>query len=191
MTDAEHRDAETKASEGIDIRNEATPDPHSVIEKLVAENSELKDRSLRALAETENMRRRSEREAADARTYAVTNFARDMVAVIDNLERALASVAPEQRAVADGMLKTLIEGVELTAKDLTSVLGRHGVKRLDPQGEKFDPNFHQAMFEAPDANVPSGAVSQVVQSGWRIADRVLRPALVGVSKGAVKTAPSA
>jgi molecular chaperone GrpE len=190
MTDAEHRDAEIKASEGIDIKTEATPDPHSVIEKLVAENSELKDRSLRALAETENLRRRSEREAADARTYAVTNFARDMVAVIDNLERALASVAPEQRAVADGMLKTLVEGVELTAKDLTSVLGRHGVKRLDPQGEKFDPNFHQAMFEAPDPNVPSGAVSQVVQSGWRIADRVLRPALVGVSKGAVKTAPS-
>jgi molecular chaperone GrpE len=191
MTDAEHRDAETKASEGIDIKSETTPDPHSVIEKLVAENSELKDRSLRALAETENMRRRSEREAADARTYAVTNFARDMVAVIDNLERALASVAPEQRAIADGMLKTLIEGVELTAKDLTSVLGRHGVKRLDPQGEKFDPNFHQAMFEAPDPNVPSGAVTQVVQSGWKIADRVLRPALVGVSKGAVKTAPSA
>jgi molecular chaperone GrpE len=190
MTDAEHSDAEMKASEGIDIKNETTPDPHSVIEKLVAENSELKDRVLRALAETENMRRRSEREAADARTYAVTNFARDMVSVIDNLERALASVAPEQRAVADGMLKTLIEGVELTAKDLTSVLGRHGVKRLDPQGEKFDPNFHQAMFEAPDPNVPSGAVSQVVQSGWRIADRVLRPALVGVSKGAVKTAPS-
>jgi molecular chaperone GrpE len=190
MTDAEHSDADMKASEGIDIKNETTPDPHSVIEKLVAENSELKDRVLRALAETENMRRRSEREAADARTYAVTNFARDMVSVIDNLERALASVAPEQRAVADGMLKTLIEGVELTAKDLTSVLGRHGVKRLDPQGEKFDPNFHQAMFEAPDPNVPSGAVSQVVQSGWRIADRVLRPALVGVSKGAVKTAPS-
>jgi molecular chaperone GrpE len=190
MTDAEHSDAEMKASEGIDIKNETTPDPHSVIEKLVAENSELKDRALRALAETENMRRRSEREAADARTYAVTNFARDMVSVIDNLERALASVAPEQRSVADGMLKTLIEGVELTAKDLTSVLGRHGVKRLDPQGEKFDPNFHQAMFEAPDPSVPSGAVSQVVQSGWRIADRVLRPALVGVSKGAVKTAPS-
>jgi molecular chaperone GrpE len=191
MTDAEHRDAEIKAPEDIDIKSEATPDPHAVIEKLVAENSELKDRSLRALAETENMRRRSEREAADARTYAVTNFARDMVAVIDNLERALASVAPEQRAVADGMLKTLIEGVELTAKDLTSVLGRHGVRRLDPQGEKFDPNFHQAMFEAPDPNVPSGAVLQVVQSGWRIADRVLRPALVGVSKGAIKTAPSA
>jgi molecular chaperone GrpE len=189
MTDAEQRDVEMKASEGFDTKDETAPDPHSVIEKLVSENSELKDRALRALAETENMRRRSEREAADARTYAVTNFARDMVSVIDNLERALASVAPEQRAVADGMLKTLIEGVELTAKDLTSALSRHGVKRLDPQGEKFDPNFHQAMFEAPDPNVPSGAVLQVVQSGWRIADRVLRPALVGVSKGAAKVAP--
>jgi molecular chaperone GrpE len=191
MTDAEQRDAETKASENFDTKDETTPDPHSVIEKLVSENSELKDRALRALAETENMRRRSDREAADARTYAVTNFARDMLSVIDNLERALASVAPEHRAVADGLLKTLIDGVELTAKDLASVLARHGVKRLDPQGEKFDPNFHQAMFEAPDPNVPSGAVSQVMQSGWRIADRVLRPALVGVSKGAAKTAPSA
>jgi len=189
MTDAEQRDAEMRASESFDTKDETTPDPHSVIEKLVSENSELKDRALRALAETENMRRRSDREAADARTYAVTNFARDMLSVIDNMERALASVGPEPRAVADGLLKTLIEGVELTAKDLASVLVRHGVKRLDPQGEKFDPNFHQAMFEAPDPNVPSGAVSQVVQSGWRIGDRVLRPALVGVSKGAVKTAP--
>src|ERR1700722_7426089 len=109
MTDAEQRDVEMKASEGFDTKDETAPDPHSVIEKLVSENSELKDRALRALAETENMRRRSEREALDARTYAVTNFARDMLSVIDNLERALASVAPEHRAVADGLLKTLID----------------------------------------------------------------------------------
>ena len=87
-------------------------------------------------------------------------------------------------------MNVLIEGVELTARDLTSVLGRHGVKRLDPQGEKFDPNFHQAMFEAPDESVPSGMVSQVMQSGWKIGERVLRPALVGVSKGAARRRPS-
>jgi molecular chaperone GrpE len=190
MSDTEHWDDDGTAPENTDKNKETTPDPHAVIEKLVSENAELKERILRALAETENMRRRSEREAADARTYAVTNFARDTLSVIDNLERALASVGAERRGAADDLLKGLIEGVELTAKDLTGVLARHGVKRIDPQGEKFDPNFHQAMFEAPDPNVPSGAISQVVQSGWKIADRVLRPALVGVSKGAVKTAPS-
>ena len=88
-------------------------------------------------------------------------------------------------------MKTLVEGVELTEKELQSVLGRHGVKKLEPQGEKFDPNFHQAMFEIPDEATPSGTVTQVVQSGWKIGERVLRPALVGVSKGGPKTAPKA
>ena len=191
MSDTEQTNPGVGGSENVVTSHEIVPDPHSVIEKLVSENAELKDRALRALAETENMRRRSEREAADARTYAVTAFARDLLSVIDNLERALGSIPLEQRAIADEVLKGLVEGVELTAKELTSVLGRHGVKRIDPKGEKFDPNFHQAMFEAPDESVPSGAVSQVVQSGWKIAERVLRPALVGVSKGAAKTAPTA
>jgi molecular chaperone GrpE len=190
MNDKPQSNLEPQGSEAIDNKAEAAPDPHSVIEKLVSENAELKDRALRALAETENMRRRSEREAADARAYAVTNFARDLLSVVDNLERALAHIPDEERARANETLKALIEGVELTAKDLTGVLARHGVKRLDPKGEKFDPNFHQAMFEAPDAEIPAGAVSQVVQSGWKIAERVLRPALVGVSKGAAKTAPT-
>jgi molecular chaperone GrpE len=174
-------------AEDPENKQEAAPDPFAVIEKLVSENTELKDRALRALAETENMRRRSEKEAADARTYAVTAFARDLLSVADNLERALESVAEEHRR--DEGVNVLYEGVELTARDLTTVLGRHGVKRLDPQGEKFDPNFHQAMFEAPDDAVPSGMVSQVMQSGWKIGERVLRPALVGVSKGPAKTAP--
>jgi molecular chaperone GrpE len=189
MNDTQPINPEAKGPEEIEIKQETTPDPHAVIEKLVSENAELRDRALRGLAEMENMRRRSEREGSDARAYAVTAFARDLLAVVDNLERALASIPEEQRAAASGALKSLIEGVELTAREMTSVLGRHGVKRLDPKGEKFDPNFHQAMFEAPDQTVPSGAVSQVVQSGWKIADRVLRPALVGVSKGGVKAAP--
>jgi molecular chaperone GrpE len=183
--DATGPDEAEKAQEG----QAAQPDPFAVIEKLVSENTELKDRVLRALADTENMRRRSEKEAADARVYAVTSFARDLLSVIDNLERALGSLTEEQRAAADAASKTFIEGVELTSRELTSVLGRHGVKRLDPKGEKFDPNFHQAMFEAPDESVPSGAVAQVMQSGWKIGERVLRPALVGVSKGAVKATP--
>ena len=189
MSDAQPINPEATGPDEADKAQEAQPDPFAVIEKLVSENTELKDRVLRALADTENMRRRSEKEAADARVYAVTSFARDMLYVIDNLERALGSLTEEQRAAADPASKTFIEGVELTSRDLTSVLGRHGVKRLDPKGEKFDPNFHQAMFEAPDESVPSGAVAQVMQSGWKIGERVLRPALVGVSKGGVKAAP--
>ncbi len=164
-------------------------DGFAVIEKLNAENAELKDRVLRALAEMENLRRRTAREVADARAYAVTAFARDMLAVADNLARALDSVPPEARAGADSSLKSLIEGVELTARDLQSALGRHGVTKLEPLGEKFDPNFHQAMYEIPHETTPAGAVAQVMQSGWKIGERVLRPALVGVSKGAAKAAP--
>jgi molecular chaperone GrpE len=167
----------------------AEPDPFAVIEKLNAENTELKDRLLRALAEMENLRRRTEREVADARAYGVANLARDMLSVADNLARALDSFPAEERAAADTALKALIEGVELTERDLQAALGRHGVTKLSPEGEKFDPNFHQAMFEMPHETVPAGAVAQVVQSGWKIGERVLRPALVGVSKGGVKAAP--
>jgi molecular chaperone GrpE len=166
-------------------------DPFSVIEALNVENSSLKDRLLRTMAEMENLRRRTEREIADAKAYGVTAFARDMLTVADNLARALDSVPEEARGAADGPLRSLIEGVDLTMRDLAAALGRHGVKKLEPQGEKFDPNFHQAMFEAPDESLPAGTVTQVVQTGWRIGDRVLRPAMVGVSKGGPKAAPKA
>ena len=126
-----------------------------------------------------------------ARVYAVTAFARDMLTVEDNLSRALDSVPAEARAGAEGALKGLVEGVELTARDLQAALARHGVTKLEPTGGKFDPNFHQAMFEAPNEELPAGTVAQVVQSGWRIGDRVLRPAMVGVSKGGPKVAASA
>ena len=167
----------------------AERDAFAVIEALNAENSQLKDRVLRTLAEMENLRRRTEREVSDAKTYAVTGFARDMLTVVDNLARALEHAPAEARAAADPQIQSVIEGVELTARDLEAVLGRHGVKRLDPKGQKFDPNFHQAIFEIPDEALPAGAVSQVVQSGWTIGDRVLRPAMVGVSKGGPKAAP--
>ena len=166
------------------------PDAGAVIEALNAENSQLKDRVLRTLAEMENLRRRTEREVADAKTYGVTSFARDMLTVVDNLARALEHFPPEARASADPSIRSMVEGVELTARDLEAVLARHGVKKLDPKGQKFDPNFHQAIFEAPDETVPAGTVSQVVQSGWTIGDRVLRPAMVGVSKGGPRAAPT-
>jgi molecular chaperone GrpE len=164
-------------------------DAFAVVEALNAENSQLKDRVLRTLAEMENLRRRTEREVADAKTYGVTSFARDMLSVVDNLARALEHLPAEARTNADPHLQSMIEGVELTARDLEAALGRHRVKKLEPKGQKFDPNFHQAIFEAPDETVPAGTVSQVVQSGWTIGDRVLRPAMVGVSRGGPKAAP--
>ena len=168
------------------MQAEAERDGFAVVEALNAENAALKDRVLRTLAEMENLRRRTEREAADARTYAVTAFARDMLNVVDNLTRALESLPENARAAGDDVLKSLIDGVELTARDLSAALGRHGVKKQEPQGEKFDPNFHQALFEMPDETLPSGTVTKVIQSGWTIGDRVLRPAMVGVSKGGPK-----
>lgn len=165
---------------------DAERDGFAVVEALNAENASLKDRVLRTLAEMENQRRRTEREVSDARTYAVSAFARDMLNVVDNLTRALESLPENARAAGDDVLKALIDGVELTARDLSAALGRHGVKKLEPQGEKFDPNFHQAIFETPDETLPTGTVAKVVQSGWTIGDRVLRPAMVGVSKGGPK-----
>jgi molecular chaperone GrpE len=171
------------AADGPAMPEDAARDGFAVVEALNAENASLKDRVLRTLAEMENLRRRTEREVSDAKTYGVSAFARDMLNVVDNLSRALESVPEQARAGADGVLKGLVDGVELTARDLNAALTRHGVKKLEPEGEKFDPNFHQEM---PDETLPSGTVTKVVQSGWRIGDRVLRPAMVGVSKGGPK-----
>ncbi|WP_377845703.1 nucleotide exchange factor GrpE [Bosea sp. UC22_33] len=158
--------------------------------KLQAERDDLKDKLLRTLAEMENLRRRTEREIADAKAYAVTSFARDMLGSSDNLRRAMESLPADTLKAADAAVKTLHEGVELTERELVKTLERHGVRRIDPQGEKFDPNLHQAMFEAPDTEIAKGLVSKVVQVGYKIGERVLRPALVGVSAGAPK-APDA
>ena len=183
------REAQPSHDPEAPLNAAAERDAGAVIEALNAENGQLKDRVLRTLAEMENLRRRTEREVADAKTYGVTGFARDMLTVVDNLKRAVEHVSLEARAAADPQVNSLIEGLELTSRDLEAALGRHGVKKLEPKGLKFDPNFHQAIFEAPDESVPSGTVSQVVQSGWTIGDRVLRPAMVGVSKGGPKIAP--
>ena len=162
------------------------PDPFKVLEALQAENVELKDRSLRTLAEMENLRRRTEREVGDAKTYGVTSFARDMLTFADNLRRAIDAVPMHVRDSADPILKSFVEGIELTERDFLSRLGRFGVKKLEPMGKRFDPNMHEALFEIPDDTVASGTVKQVVEQGFSIGDRVLRPAKVGVSRGGPK-----
>lgn len=164
---------------------------YEAVVRLLKENEELKDRALRAAAEMENLRRRTARDVHDARAYAVANFARDMLSVSDNLRRALDAIPAEAKAAGDAGFKALIEGVDLTERAMLSALERHGVKKLAPEGEKFDPNFHQAMFEVPNPDVPAGTVIQVVQPGYSIGERVLRPAMVGVAKGGPKTAAEA
>jgi molecular chaperone GrpE len=163
------------------------PTPSTALER---EHAEMKDRLLRTLAEMENLRKRTEREVVDARLYGASSFARDIIAVADNMRRALDAVPPEARADTEAGMKSLVEGVELTERELLKALEKNGVRQFTPQGEKFDPNVHQAMFEVPDASVPTGSIVQVMQPGYMIGERVLRPALVGVSKGRAKVAPN-
>ena len=185
---------ETVASEaGQDAAQEAVADApggngdYEVVVRLVKENEELKDRALRVVAEMENLRRRTARDVHDARAYAIANFARDMLSVSDNLRRAIEAIPAEAKASDDAGFAALIEGVEMTERAMLAAFERHGVKKLTPEGEKFDPNFHQAMFEVPNAEVPANTVVQVVQPGYSIGERVLRPAMVGVSKGGPKS----
>ena len=181
-------DAEAMAVE----RSEGGVDgDYEALVRLLKENEELKDKALRAAAEMENLRRRTARDVVDARAYAIANFARDMLQVADNLQRALDAIPAEAKASGDVGFKALIEGVEITQRGMLSTLERHGVKKLAPEGEKFDPNFHQAMFEVPNPDIAAGTVVQVVQPGYSIGERVLRPAMVGVSKGGAKPAGEA
>ena len=194
MTDPDRQKKDpAQASEPVVSKPYVMPDEpeQGSVEMLTREVAESRDKMLRTLAEMENLRKRTSREVADARTYGITGFARDVLEIADNLQRALDAVPAEARAAADPGLKALIEGVELTERSLLNALEKHGVRKLDPVGEKFDPNFHQAMFEVPDASVPAGTVVQVVQAGYLISERVLRPALVAVSKGGAKAAPLA
>jgi molecular chaperone GrpE len=181
-----------QAAEPVISKPYIMPDDPEVgsVEALTKEAAESRDKMLRTLAEMENLRKRTSREVADARTYGITNFARDVLDIADNLQRALDAVPADTRAAADPGLKALIEGVELTERSLLNTLEKNGVKKFDPSGEKFDPNFQQAMYEVPDSSVPAGTVVQVVQAGYTIGERMLRPALVAVSKGGVKAAAS-
>lgn len=165
-TEAERREAEFVAA----------------MEAARAEVADLKDRLLRASAEMENLRRRQQKELADGRQYAITSFASDLLGIGDNPGRALSAVPEQARAAGAGVVASLVEGVEMTDREFHRLLEKHGVKKFSPQGEKFDPHRQQAMFEVEDGSVAPGTVVQVVQSGYSIGDRVLRAALVGVSK---------
>lgn len=176
---------DTMAQDGFEPRPEIeTPAPETdPVEALSRENADLKDRLLRLAAEMENLRKRMAREVEDTRAYAITRFARDMLTATDSLSRALIVLPAETRDTADGPLKSLIDGIELTEREMQRLLAVHGVKPIEAEGQKFDPHKHQAMFEVPDPTRPEGTVVQVVQTGYAIGDRVLRPAMVGVAKG--------
>jgi molecular chaperone GrpE len=158
---------------------------HDVMREIAALRAEAdnqKDRALRALAEVENVRKRLERERDEARTYSVTRFARDFLTVADNLSRALAAMPAEARAKADDSLKAVLDGVEATERELQAALARHGVKVIAAEGQRFDPHLHQAIAEVPAKGVEPGSVVAVVQPGYTIGERLLRPAMVTVAK---------
>ena len=190
-------DAGAGETEAVEEISEETAE--AAVERLEAEVAALNDKLLRAVAETENLRRRAAREREDTGKYAVTGFAREMLAVVDNLRRALDSL-PARPGVGEGdgeaggetggeageddSLAGLVAGIEMTERELLAVFERQGIRRIEPMGEKFDPNFHQAMFEVEESGQPAGTVVEVMQAGYIIADRLLRPALVGVAKAA-------
>ena len=163
----------------------AVAPPEERIAALEAELADTKDRLLLALAETENVRRRAQREREDTQKYAVSGFARDLLATADNLRRALDSV-PEAE-IKDARTRSLLDGVAATERELLSVFERHGIRRIDPKGERFDHNFHQAVFEAERPEAPAGTVIEVLQPGYVLYDRLLRPAMVGVAKAPAKS----
>jgi molecular chaperone GrpE len=188
MTDTDGRPSIAPATEGDTAGLTDEGKVAALVEALSKESAEYKDKLLRTLAEMENLRRRTEREIADTRLYGISAFARDIIAVADNMQRALGALDAELREKADAGTKALLDGVELTERELLKVLEKHGVKKFDPLGEKFDPNLHQAMYEIPDPSQPAGTVAQVVQPGYMIGERVLRPALVAIAKGGPKAA---
>jgi molecular chaperone GrpE len=172
--------------EGVEMESpmEAAPADERDEEIIVLkeEAAALKDRLLRLAAEMENLRKRTEREKAEATLYAASNFARDLLSVADNLSRALQALPSDERDSAGEIEKNLIAGVEVTERELLNVFQRHGIRRIEAVGQKFDPNFHQAMFEVPTNEKPPGTVMQELQSGYAVGERCLRPSLVGVAK---------
>src|SRR5205823_4695985 len=173
-------DAAELPDEGV----ETTPDAR--LATVEVELAEAKDRLLRALAEAENTRRRFQRERADTLKYAIGGFAKDLLSPVDNLRRALQSLPEDE--VSDSRVKSLLEGVAATERELLGTFERHGLRRIDPKGERFDHNFHQAIFEAERADVPAGTVVEVLQPGYVLHDRLLRPAMVGVAKAPAEPA---
>ncbi len=173
----DYSSAEVLTQEGLPSGEEVL-DPDA----LRAEIAELKDKMLRAVAEAENVRRRAEREKADAAKFGITRLARDLMGVADNFERALASVPPETRETAEESIQNLLAGLEMTDRELTNALEKNGIQRIEPkQGDRFDPNFHQAVAEIPSPDQPGGTVVHLTQTGYVLDNRVLRPAMVTVA----------
>lgn len=175
----------TAAHEHVEMESPMAVEPGEKdleIAKLKEEAAQLKDRLLRTAADMDNLRKRAEREKAEATLYAATNFARDLLSVADNMQRALTSIPPEARKSADDVTKNLLAGVEMTERELLNVFQRYNIRKVETVGAKFDPNFHQALFEMPTSAHPPGTVVQEMQSGFAIGDRCLRPAMVGVAK---------
>lgn len=183
MSDEQRSEVNTadpaKGGEEVKTAKAEMPDPLTV---LKAEVESLRDQRLRALAELENIRRRAERDIADAGQYAVTKFARDMLGIADNFARALAACPKAAREAADPQVKAVLDGVEATDRQLITTLERYGVKALDVSSGRFDPNLHQAIAEVPGNGKPAGTIVDVVQPGFMIGDRLLRPAMVTVAK---------
>ena len=174
---------EQHKNEEIDNSSETQVDSTSNSDDSVGQQlAEMKDRWIRSVAELENLRKRSDREKQDAVKYAATSFARDMLSISDNLERAIATVSGKENIGTD--VKPLLEGIEMVAAELKRIFENQGIKQLNPKGEKFDPNFHQAMFEVPTNEAEPGIIVEVVQQGFCMHDRLLRPAMVGVAKSA-------
>lgn len=170
-------DSQSETPEAIPVGNFVDP---AEVEQLKAEHAALKDQALRALAEAENARRRGQKDREDATNFAISSFARDLLPVADNLRRALDSVS-EELAGLDPKVQNLLSGVEATERELLRTLERHGVEKVEAQGTLFDPNIHEVMFEMPAGGQPAGTVLQVVENGYRLKGRILRPARVGVA----------
>jgi len=179
--------AEPNASKPTPAADDAAAGGAAEVEiaTLKSQIADLTDRLLRAHAEMDNFRKRSEREKADTQKYAVTKFAHDIITVGDNVQRAIDAV-PAQAAELDPALKSFLEGVTMTERELINILERHGIRRMNAQGEAFNPHQHQAVMETHDESVPAGTIVQVLQAGYTIEDRTLRPAMVAVAKGGAR-----
>ena len=187
----ENQEADAAAPEAASEENAAVTEENGfeVIEKLQAENAELKDRLMRALAEVENIRRRTDKEKTDMSKFAVTPLAKELMPVSDNLQRAMESLSEEAKEAADDQIKTFITGVEMTEKMLQDAFSKNNIEYINPQGEKFDYKLHQAMTEVENSGQPAGTVVHVMQPGYVLNERLLRPAMVAVAKGSPEEKP--
>ena len=181
--DEETVEEETCLEESVDLQNDEegeVNEPSKSLDELEAEISELKDQLLRTVADSENLRKRLEREKEQTRKFGIANFAKDLLSIADNLGRAL-DAAPNKEDVEDQAIENLVLGIQMTEQELQKAFENNNIRKIDPLGEKFDYNFHQAMFEVEETDKEPGIVVQVLQPGYAIDDRILRPAMVGVA----------